>query len=127
MGLIGEHLPNCSCLCSLCFIVLLYFHHSVSRGYFVSSGILSLLLCGFLTSPCFKIPCHTLSKNVRPGGGQLTLASYLGSSGLLPTQGILSIFSAIECLFGSVLSFQSLGEELFLFIKFIPEFIELPF
>ena len=39
---------------------------------------------------------------------------------------MLSIFSAIECLFGSVLSFQSLGEEFFLFIKFIPEFIELP-
>lgn len=37
-------------------------------GYFVSPGILSLLLCGFLTSTCFKIPCRTLSKNVRPGG-----------------------------------------------------------
>lgn len=63
VGLIGEHLPNCSCLCSLCFIVLLYFHHSVSRGYFASSGILSLLLCGFLTNPCFKIPCRTLNRN----------------------------------------------------------------
>lgn len=61
-------MPNCSCLCSSCFIALLYFHHSVSMGYFVSSGILSLLLCGFLTSTCFKIPCCTLSKNVRPGG-----------------------------------------------------------
>lgn len=68
VGLIGEHLPNCSCLCSSCFIALLYFHHSVSMGYFVSPGILSLLLCGFLTSTCFKIPCRTLSKNVRPGG-----------------------------------------------------------
>lgn len=65
VGLIGKHLPNCSCLCSLCFIALLYFHHSVSMGYFVSSGILSLLLCGFLTSTCFKIPCRTLRKNVR--------------------------------------------------------------
>lgn len=40
----------------------------LSVGYFVSSGILSLLPCGFLTSTCFKIPCRTLSKNVRPGG-----------------------------------------------------------
>lgn len=63
VGLMGEHLPNCSCLCSLCFIVLLYFHRSVSRGYFVSSGILSLLLCGFLTNPCFKIPCRMPNRN----------------------------------------------------------------
>lgn len=68
VGLIGEHLPNCSCLCRLYFIALLHFHHSVSMGYFVSSGILSLLLCGFLTSSCFKIPCRTPRKNVRPGG-----------------------------------------------------------
>lgn len=86
VGLIGEHLPNCSCLCSLCFIALLYFHHSVSMAYFVSSGILSLLLCGFLTRNCFKIPCNTLSKNVRPGGWQLTPVLYLCLSGLPPTQ-----------------------------------------
>lgn len=85
-GLIGEHLPDCSCLCSLCFTGLLYFHHSVSMAYFVSSGILSLLLCGFLTRNCFKIPCHTLSKNVRPGGWQLTPVLYLCLSGWLPTQ-----------------------------------------
>lgn len=37
-------------------------------AYFVSSGILGLLRCGFLTSPCFKIPRRTPRRNVRPGG-----------------------------------------------------------
>lgn len=102
VGLIGEHLPNCSSLCRLCFIALLYFHHSVSMAYFVSSGILSLLLCGFLTSTCFKIPCRTLSKNVRPGGWQLTRALYLCSSGSLPTPGSSQHFRSQQFLVAGI-------------------------
>lgn len=94
VGLIGERSPNCSCLCRLCFIALLYFHHSVSMASFVSSGILSLLPCGFLTRTCFKIPCHTLRKNVRPGGWPLTPASSLRSSGPLPTPGSSNYFQS---------------------------------
>lgn len=69
VGLFRERLPGCSCLYSSYFIASWHFTTAfLSVGYFVSSGILSLLPCGFLTSTCFKIPCRTLSKNVRPGG-----------------------------------------------------------
>lgn len=71
-------------------MALLYFHHSVSMAYFVSTGILALLLCGFLTSPCFKIPCRTPRRNVRPGGDSRQRVCPLGPR--RPSGGIRSMF-----------------------------------